>query len=948
MQHEKVNSKPAKSESELQNFFNKSPDLLCIIQPDGTFGQLNLAWQTLLGWTPESLQAHPWIELVHPEDVEVSLKIMQQARDGQACYIDNRYRHKDGSYQWLSWSLSANEDGHWYAIAKLCCVSVTRSAAALATLGGAERASAGCDRVAARSDEGCSSTSDRTPAKPLDSAQIAIEAIECKPTKTTVEPQVSSEPIQQNKLSHPHLLAEIDEQLPVEIGLDNLFNFSLDLLCIAATDGYFKRVNPAVETILGYTTEEILATPFLDLVHPDDQAATVAEVQKLAIGIPTIDFENRYRCKNGSYRWLAWTSASLPSKGWLYAVARDVTEHKQIEAELREIRARYELLAEGANDGIWDWNLQTNDTYYSSRWKETLGYENHEISNHYDEWFKRIHPEDRDWNQAALKAHLDGLTSVFELEHRVLHKDGTYRCILSRGASLRDASGQLYRLAGSNRDITKYKQVQEALRKSEERYRSLVEATAQIIWDTNADGELVSEQPGWSAFTGQTYDELKGWGWLNAIHPDDEPLIAQAWSAAVATGTLYQVEHRLRRYDGEYRDMSVRAVPVLEPDDSIREWVGIHTDITDRKQAESAVRKNAEMLRFLLEQTPAAFAMFDKDMKFQLVSRRFLEDYNLCDQDIIGKSAYEVLPEIPDRWKQIHKHCLKGAVERCDEDLFVRANGERQWIKWAIRPWTSGTDEISGIILCTEGITEHKKAKEKLKRLNEKLLQSNRDLEQFAYVASHDLQEPLRAVTSYAQLLASKYKGNLDAKGDKYISYIVEGATRMQQLINDLLEFSRVGTHSKELEPIVCKALLSKVLDNLKVAIAESHALVTYDPMPTVMGDETQLIQLFQNLIGNAIKFRREEPPKVHVSAMQTENEWTFEVRDNGIGMEPEYFDRIFTIFQRLHSRKEYPGTGIGLAVCKKIVERHGGRIWVESTLGVGTIFHFTIPQKRQ
>jgi signal transduction histidine kinase len=234
-----------------------------------------------------------------------------------------------------------------------------------------------------------------------------------------------------------------------------------------------------------------------------------------------------------------------------------------------------------------------------------------------------------------------------------------------------------------------------------------------------------------------------------------------------------------------------------------------------------------------------------------------------------------------------------------------------------------------------------------LKEANASLLHSNRELEQFAYVASHDLQEPLRAVNSYTQLLARKYEGNLDAKADKYIGYIIEGATRMQQLINDLLEFSRVGTRAKELKPTDCEAVLSQVRDNLKVAIAESNAVVTHEPLPTVMGDETQLIQLLQNLISNAIKFRREEPPRVHVSAVQREKEWAFEVRDNGIGMESEYFERIFMIFQRLHSRSEYPGNGIGLANCKKIVDRHGGCIWVESTPGVGTTFHFTIPQTR-
>jgi light-regulated signal transduction histidine kinase (bacteriophytochrome) len=235
-----------------------------------------------------------------------------------------------------------------------------------------------------------------------------------------------------------------------------------------------------------------------------------------------------------------------------------------------------------------------------------------------------------------------------------------------------------------------------------------------------------------------------------------------------------------------------------------------------------------------------------------------------------------------------------------------------------------------------------------LEEANANLLRSNRELEQFAYVASHDLQEPLRAVNSYAQLITRKYQGNLDAKADKYLGYIMEGATRMQQLINDLLAFSRVGTHGKPLVLTDCEMVLSQVLDNLKVAIAENQASVTHDPLPSVMGDEIQLIQLLQNLIANGMKFRREELPHVHVSANEQEHEWVFCVRDNGIGIESEYFERIFTIFQRLHSKSEYPGTGIGLAVCKKIVERHGGRIWVESMPGVGTAFYFTILRSRQ
>ena len=244
-------------------------------------------------------------------------------------------------------------------------------------------------------------------------------------------------------------------------------------------------------------------------------------------------------------------------------------------------------------------------------------------------------------------------------------------------------------------------------------------------------------------------------------------------------------------------------------------------------------------------------------------------------------------------------------------------------------------------------VSERRRIEEALKEKTEELARSNQDLEQFAYVASHDLQEPLRMVTSYVQLLAQRYKDKLDSDADEFIGFAVDGAIRMWKLINDLLIYSRVGTRAKELEPTDCETVLHQSLNDLKVAIEEKGAVVTHDPLPTVMGDHPQLGQLFQNLIGNAIKFRGNEPPRVHVSASRNDSGWTFSVRDNGIGIAPEYAERIFIIFQQLHGWKEYAGTGIGLAICKKIVERHGGRIWVESEVGKGTTFYFTLPASK-
>jgi light-regulated signal transduction histidine kinase (bacteriophytochrome) len=284
--------------------------------------------------------------------------------------------------------------------------------------------------------------------------------------------------------------------------------------------------------------------------------------------------------------------------------------------------------------------------------------------------------------------------------------------------------------------------------------------------------------------------------------------------------------------------------------------------------------------------------------------------------------------------------------------LWVRANGQAYRDNGKIMKIGGVFQDIHARKLAEIELRKHRDHLEELvnertaelARANTNLEKSNKELEQFAYVASHDLQEPLRMVSSYTQLLARKYEGQLDEKAKKYINYAVDGAIRMQRLINDLLTYSRISTQGKPSEPIDSHSVLGEALRNLAATIEENRAVITNEDLPTVRADESQLMLVFQNLIANAIKFRQEEIPQVHISVREQGRDWVFSVKDNGIGIDPRYSERLFVIFQRLHTKEEYPGTGIGLAVCKRIVERHGGRIWFESELGKGTIFYFTIP----
>ena len=315
--------------------------------------------------------------------------------------------------------------------------------------------------------------------------------------------------------------------------------------------------------------------------------------------------------------------------------------------------------------------------------------------------------------------------------------------------------------------------------------------------------------------------------------------------------------------------------------------------------------------------------------------------------DALGKPLTLIMPE---RFHMTHRQGFERYLSTREAhivgktvELVGRRQDESEFpLDLSLSTWETAEGVFFTAVI--RDITERKHAEEALRKQATELARSNADLEQFAYVASHDLQEPLRMVTSFMQLLSNRYRGKLDADADEFIGFAVDGATRMKQLISDLLAYSRVNTSSEEPAPTDSETALLNVLTNLGLTLQESGAVVTHDTLPTFTADYSQVVQLLQNLIANAVKFRGPESPRVHVSALRTRTDWVFSVSDNGIGISPEHRERIFMIFQRLHDRITYPGTGIGLAICKRIVERHGGRIWVESTLGKGSTFFFTIP----
>ena len=320
------------------------------------------------------------------------------------------------------------------------------------------------------------------------------------------------------------------------------------------------------------------------------------------------------------------------------------------------------------------------------------------------------------------------------------------------------------------------------------------------------------------------------------------------------------------------------------------------------------------------------------------------------ESELLGQPAGKVFPESRDpsfngSWGV---EFTKNEIIRGVEKIYLSRDGRSVPVLFSSSMLPNGHGDVHGMVWVAQDITARNQADETLKTTVMELSRSNKELEEFAHVASHDLQEPLRMVSSYTQLLERRYKDKLDSDANEFIGYAVDGAKRMQTQINDLLAYSRVTTQGDTFEATDCSDVFESAVTNLTAVIEESEAVVTRDPLPTLPADASQIVSVFQNLIGNAIKYRGDQPPLIHVSAVESGDDWLFSFKDNGIGIESEFAERIFVIFQRLHGKAEYAGTGIGLAICKKVVERHGGRIWVESEPQKGSTFYFTLPMRNQ
>jgi PAS domain S-box-containing protein len=664
----------------------------------------------------------------------------------------------------------------------------------------------------------------------------------------------------------------------------------------------------------------------------------------------------------------------------LLAFIISLTQQRRLEfeEELEQSRNQFKIIVEGIAEGITVLSPTEGYIYVNPFAAELLGFETQEellqaLKDNALEGKIEITKEDgvpiQPEEFPVLRAIEEGVAAQALIHVRVPEKR-IDKWMTLKSTPMFDSDRKVEMVINIVRDITDRYHYEDMLRNQRERLRVTLESIA--------DGVIATDKNGAIEYINPVAQSLTGWQSERAV---GKPLgevfeLVDQTSREPITGPIKKVLHEeSARVTAEKVLVSKGAItgdsdvlieytaaPIATDDNESVGGVVVFRDVTLRRRAEQErtalmvmLDSQRQRLRNILMNVPGIIW----EGTGQPNGSQKIEFVNPFAEKMLGYSVDEWM-NTPDFWtKIIHPDDLQNAITEASRIyesgepgvMQFRCVGKDGRVVWVASYTTVITDSKgvpTGACGAIMDISDRRQAQEALEQSALELRRSNEELQQFAYVASHDLQEPLRMVTSYLQLVEQRYKDKLDSDASEFIAYAVDGASRMKALINDLLMYSRVNTRQGQLNQFEVQTVLDRAMNNLQLRIEESGAIITHDPMPKITGDENQFTQLFQNLIGNAIKFRGEKIPEIHIGVRKDKREWVFCVKDNGIGIDKPYLDRIFIIFQRLHGQGKYPGTGIGLAICKKVVERHGGRIWVESSPGMGSTFYFTVPLRQE
>ena len=704
-------------------------------------------------------------------------------------------------------------------------------------------------------------------------------------------------------------------------------------------------VNPAYEDVWGRPRESLYEEPtaFLEGIHPDDRERVREALPKQRRG----EYDEEYRVvrSDGSIRWVRDRAFPIEDEDGdvtrIVGLAEDVTERKERERELREAKSQLEAATEAGAVGTWEWHVPDDRFVAGASFARTFGVDPDAAREGVplERFVSSIHEDDRERVEASIEDALESCGEYRE-EYRVRNGDGEYRWVVARGHVECDEDGDPITFPGALADITERKRAEQALQKTKTQLETLFEVLPVGVVVADEDGSLVrANDEAREIWQGDVfdadgvaeYDRYTGW-WADTgdpVEPGEWTMARVLDGEEVADPDVFEIETA----EGERRTIAVRGMPIRNGDGEVVRGVVTIADVTERREYRRKLETSERRHRTLVENFPdGAVALFDSDLEYTAVGGQYFDEVGVDPDERIGATIYETYPDdMAAKLEPKYRATLEG--EECEFE--VEFNGRNLRIHSV--PVRDAAGEIYAGMIVAQDVTERREYQRKLEESNERL-------EQFAYAASHDLQEPLRMVSSYLGLLERRYGDEFDADGREFIEFAVDGAERMQAMIEGLLEYSRVETRGDPFEPIDLDAVLEDVLADLQFKIEEHDAEIEVEPLPRVDGDASQLRQVFQNLLDNAIEYSGDEPPRIRVAAERDGDEWELSVRDEGIGIDPDDVDRIFDIFQRLHSREEHAGTGIGLTLCERIVERHGGEMRVDSEPGEGSTFSFTLP----
>lgn len=981
-----------KARNEIHKIMDSSLDVICTIDANGCFASVSAAAVKIWGYTPEELVGRRYMELVYDEDIGLTIEASRDIMGGtEMTNFENRYVRKDGSLVTMVWSARWDDtDQIMYCIAK----DATEREKVLQRIKENESKLLAAQKIAKVgywqsfpdskglywSDEVYNiwGLDKNTFQLDYDSYFETIHPDDRTEFLISREQALSSGV--QHDVEHRIILPEgsikwvhalgnlikddlggimifegtvqditkdklaLEKLLVSEARHRGIFESQTNYMIRTDMAGNYSFVNNKFLQDFGwlYENKEILGQNCLSSIlvyHHERVADTVAKcfaelnkVFQVFIDKPRKDGKG---VVSTLWDFICLTDAKgKPSE--IQCVGIDVSEWKKTQEELEESNLRYEYVTRATSDAIWDWDLRTDEVYYGGSFQTLFGYSVENIEKNSMLWEDHVHPDDLSRVLETIEAVIKGYLETLTLEYRFEKSDGTYAFIQDQGILIKDKYGTPIKMVGAMQDITNRKNIELELLQFKK------------IIDNSKDGIAIVDLEGKITYINPAFSDTIGFDPLIHNHPesvyDNRQLVGQVFDTLLS-GKYWKGDVEIKTQAGELISYYLSGGPVFDEEGKLKAVYGIHTDITERKQAEQNIRKAYYERNTILESIGDGFFAVDKSWTINYWNREAEKLLGVTKKQALGNNLWDVFD-----------HMAKST----SYSKYLEAIDTNQVIHFvdyypSLHKWyeVSAYPSVDGLSVFFKDITERKIYDIQVRELNEvlrtkvkELAVSNRELEQFAYVASHDLQEPLRMISSFLTQLQRKYDDQLDAKAHQYIHFAVDGAKRMRQIILDLLDFSRVGRGDSEKELVNLNEVINEILILFRKNIEDTKALFVISDLPSINVPNASIRQLLQNLVSNAMKYQSpENSPLIEIGFTEKPDYWEFWVKDNGIGISSDYFEKIFIIFQRLHTKDQYSGTGMGLAICRKIVENIGGKLWVESEEEKGSTFYFTIPK---